>query len=42
MIAIYAEVTQDPQLASRALDLIDAMVLARTYGLEEHLAKLDR
>jgi hypothetical protein len=42
VIAIYAEVTQDPQLASRALDLIDAMVLARTYGLEEHLAKLDR
>ena len=42
VIAIYAEVRQDPQLVSRTLDLIDAMVLARTYGLEEHLAKLDR
>jgi hypothetical protein len=42
VIAIYAEVRQDSQLASRTLDLIDAMVLARTYGLEEHLAKLDR
>ena len=42
VIGIYAQETQNPQLASRALDLIDAMVLARTYGLEEHLAKLDR
>ena len=36
------QATQEPQLASRILDLIDAMVLARTYGLEEQLAKLDR
>jgi hypothetical protein len=30
------------QLASRALNLIDAMILARTYGLEERMAQLDR
>ena len=42
VIGIYERGTRDPQLASRTLDLIDAMVLARTYGLEEHLAKLDR
>jgi hypothetical protein len=42
VIGIYAQESRDPQLASRILDLIDAMVLARTYGLEEHLAKLDR
>ena len=42
VIRLYAQETQNPQLASRALDLIDDMVLARTYGLEEHLAKLDR
>ena len=33
---------QDSPLASRALDLIDAMILARTYELEERLAELDR
>ncbi len=42
VIAIYAEVTQDPELSARALNLIDAMVLARAYGLEALLAKLDR
>jgi hypothetical protein len=42
VIGIYERETRDPQLASRVLDLIDAMVLSRTYGLEEHLAKLDR
>jgi hypothetical protein len=42
VIGIYEQGMRDPQLASRTLDLIDAMVLARTYGLEEHLAKLDR
>jgi hypothetical protein len=42
VIGIYAQEMQNPQLSGRALDLIDDMVLARTYGLEEHLAKLDR
>jgi hypothetical protein len=42
VIRIYAQEAQNPQLARRALDLIDDMVLARTYGLEEHLEKLDR
>jgi hypothetical protein len=42
VIRLYAQETQNPQIAPRALDLIDDMVLARTYGLEEHLAKLDR
>ena len=32
----------EPSARPRVLDLIDDMVLARTYGLEEHLAKLDR
>lgn len=42
VVGIYEQAAQDPQLASRTLDLIDAMVLARSYGLEEQLAKLDR
>ena len=42
VVGIYAQAEQDPALASRTLDLIDAMVLARSYGLEEQLAKLDR
>ena len=42
VVGIYAQAAQDPELASRALNLIDAMVLARSYGLEEQLAKLDR
>jgi hypothetical protein len=42
VVGIYEQAAQDPQLASRMLDLIDAMVLARSYGLEEQLAKLDR
>ncbi len=42
VVGIYEQAAQDPQLASRILDLIDAMVLARSYGLEEQLAKLDR
>jgi hypothetical protein len=42
VIGIYALAEQDPALAARTLDLIDAMVLARSYGLEEQLAKLDR
>lgn len=42
VIGIYGLQTQEPKLASRILDLIDAMVLARTYGLEEILEKLDR
>lgn len=42
VVGIYEQAAQDPRLASRILDLIDAMVLARSYGLEEQLAKLDR
>jgi len=42
VVGIYEQAAQDPQLASRIPDLIDAMVLARSYGLEEQLAKLDR
>ena len=42
VIGIYAKAQQDPQLASWTLNLIDAMVLARGYGLEEQLARLDR
>jgi hypothetical protein len=42
VIGIYEREIRDAQVASRVLDLIDAMVLARTYGLEGHLAKLDR
>jgi hypothetical protein len=42
VVGIYAQAAQDPELAFRALNLIDAMVLARSYGLEEQLAKLDR
>jgi hypothetical protein len=42
VISIYDQEPPDSPLASRALNLIDAMVLARTYGLEERLAQLDR
>ena len=42
VITIYEQEHDDPQLASRALDLIDAMILARTYGLEELMTRLDR
>jgi hypothetical protein len=42
VVGIYVRETQNPQLASRTLNLIDSMVLARSYGLEEQLAKLDR
>jgi len=42
VVGIYGQAEQDPQLASRILNLIDAMVVARSYGLEEQLAKLDR
>ena len=38
----YRPETPTSPLASRALDLIDAMILARTYELEERLAQLDR
>jgi hypothetical protein len=42
VIGIYARETRNPALAARTLSLIDAMVLARSYGLEDQLAKLDR
>jgi hypothetical protein len=42
VIGIYAQAEQDLPFASRILNLIDAMVFARSYGLEEQLAKLDR
>ncbi len=35
VINIYDQEPLASQLASRALNLIDAMILARTYGLEE-------
>ena len=42
VISIYDQEPPASQLASRALNLIDAMILARTYGLEERMAQLDR
>ena len=42
VINIYDQEPPTSSLSSRALDLIDAMILARTYGLEERLAQLDR
>ncbi len=42
VISIYDQEPLASQLASRALNLIDAMILARTYGLEERMAQLDR
>jgi hypothetical protein len=42
VISIYDQEPPASQLASRALNLIDAMILARTYGLEELMAQLDR
>ncbi|HET6187417.1 MAG TPA: hypothetical protein VFE59_10490 [Trebonia sp.] len=42
VIRIYARETRNPALAARTLNLIDAMVLARSYGLEDQLALLDR
>ena len=42
VIGIYARETRTPALAARTLNLIDAMVLARSYGLEDQLALLDR
>ena len=42
VIGIYARETRNPALAARTLNLIDAMVLARSYGLEDQLALLDR
>lgn len=42
VIGIYARETRDPALAARTLNLIDAMVLARSYGLEDQLTLLDR
>jgi hypothetical protein len=42
VISIYDREPPASQLASRALNLIDAMILARTYGLEERMAQLDR
>jgi hypothetical protein len=41
-IGIYARETRNPALAARTLNLIDTMVLARSYGLEDQLALLDR
>jgi hypothetical protein len=38
----YSQESPSSPLASRALNLIDAMILARTYELEERLAQLDR
>jgi hypothetical protein len=42
VISIYDREPPDSPFASRALNLIDAMILARTYGLEERMAQLDR
>ncbi len=42
VIGIYARETRTPALAARTLNLIDAMVLVRSYGLEDQLALLDR
>jgi hypothetical protein len=42
VISIYDQEPPASPLASRALNLIDAMILARTYGLEERMAQLDR
>jgi hypothetical protein len=42
VVGIYAQETQNSPLASRTPNLIDAMVLARSYGLEEQLERLDR
>jgi len=42
VISIYDQEPPASQLASRALNLIDAMILARTYRLEERMAQLDR
>ncbi len=41
VVSIYDQEPPASQLASRALNLIDAMIL-RTYGLEELMAQLDR
>jgi hypothetical protein len=40
VIGIYAQSMRDPARAARALDLIDAIVLARSYRLAEQLAKI--
>lgn len=42
VISIYDQEPPASELAARALNLIDAMILARTYGLEERMAQLDR
>jgi hypothetical protein len=42
VIGIYARETRHAALAARTLNLIDAMVLARSYGLEDQLELLDR
>jgi hypothetical protein len=42
VVGIYAQETQDSPLSIQTLNLIDDMVLARSYGLEEQLARLDR
>ena len=42
VVGIYAQESQDSPLSIQTLNLIDDMVLARSYGLEEQLARLDR
>lgn len=42
VIKSYDWEAQNLEVASRALKLIDEMVLPRTQGLEEHLSELDR
>ena len=42
VLNIYDQEPPASKLARRALDLIDEMIMARTYGLEERMARLDR
>jgi hypothetical protein len=42
VVGIYAQVPPDSPLSARTLNLIDAMVLARSYELEGQLERLDR
>ncbi len=42
VVGIYAQVPPDSPLSARTLNLIDAMVLARSYDLEGQLERLDR
>lgn len=42
VISVYAQSVDNDQLSTRALDLIDQFVIARTFSIDAHLSQLDR